>query len=717
MLAPRAPRQLRAEAASATREHSHLSHGAYLDRHAPLAADYQRLKSYLSAARGIQVRRTSADRFTLGIDATVSELEQLFGTTINRYSFHGRQFYANATNPKIPVALAPLVRSISGLDNAQQQRPLFTAKPSSASSPGYPPYAPADIRAGYNISSLISSGLTGSGQTIGVVTLAPFSPYSTANSTTADVSHFESIYGLPAASTQRVQAIGPATNGCLSGAQVGGDIETTLDVEWSSAVAPGATIKTFEGVDTCDAAFYGAISDAVNDSTVTVISLSWGGCEAYTAPAFRDSVDAVLAGALAMGKSFFVASGDSGAFGCDDSPYYADSTVSVDFPASSPYVTAVGGTTLTLTSSTMGWSSETAWSCSDPISCDGNLGGGGSGGGCSSDWTSIGGPAAELQPSWQHTASFCNGRRAVPDVSANANAATPYFIYYSDSSSGPGLYSVGGTSVAAPVWAGIMADINQGRVSHGLGAEGFADGTLSSAGSSSSSPFHDITSGSNGAFTAEPGWDAVTGWGSPDAYKLAVAFGGVTTRAAVIASPSSVVTGGSVTVSWSGVSATPEDWWGIYPVGGPLSSWVAWNRTGGTTSGSADVTIPAGTAAGSYEVRLFTDNTYTVIATASAFTVVRPTPAVSASPSSVVTGGSVTVSWSGVSATPEDWWGIYPVGGPLSSWVAWNRTGGTTSGSADVTIPAGPAAGSYEVRLFTDNTYTVIATSTAFRVS
>ncbi|HLY65100.1 MAG TPA: S53 family peptidase, partial [Chloroflexota bacterium] len=510
-LVPRALDGLRAEADSAARTHSYLSHDEYFARHAPLQADYDMLKTFLASANGVQLTRTSSQRDSLELQASVADLELLFGTTINLYSYGGRQFYANAANPRLPVALAPLVQRIAGLENATVLKPAFSLRPASASNRGNPPFAPADIQTGYNVSSLISGGLTGSGQTIGIVTLAPFSSSaSNTASSASDVTLFRSTYGLPnPLSLTRMQCIGQTTT-----CDTGGEVETTLDVEWSSAMAPGAAIKTFEGADNGDAAFLAAITAAVGDINVSVISTSWGECEAWTPPSFRNQVDSLLAGALAMGKSksFFAASGDSGAYDCPDSsssPTVVDFPA-VDYPASSPYVTAVGGTTLSLTSPGMGYAGETAWSCTGQSSCVG--GNGGSGGGCSQDWTSSGGPAAEPMPAWQQgRISLCGSNRAVPDVAGNADPSTGYSICYSGSCS----WVYGGTSVAAPVWAGIMADINQGRVAKGLSVEGFANPSLYAAGSGSNPPFHDITSGSNGQYSAGSGWDAVTGWGSP----------------------------------------------------------------------------------------------------------------------------------------------------------------------------------------------------------
>jgi len=356
-------------------------------------------------------------------------------------------------------------------------------------------------------------------------------------------------------------------------------------------MAPGASIKTFEGVDNCDAALNSAISAAVNDQTVSVISLSWGACEAYSDPSFISEVDTLLAGASAMGKSIFVASGDDGAFDC------GDSTISVDYPASSPYVTSVGGTSLSLSTSPVAWSTETAWSCSNVSSCTGSSGGGG--GGCSAVEQPVG--------SWQQGVSACGGFRAVPDVAANADPGTGYTIIWNGSQNS----FWGGTSFAAPVWAGIMADINQGRVGRNLPVEGFANTDLYSAGHASSQPYHDITQGGNGQYSAGAGWDPVTGWGSPDADKLALSLGAIVGSGPLVASPLTLSPGATASVSWSIANPDAWDWVALYVPGAPDSSYLAFaflgcsqSATSAPANGACSFTMPS--TPGPYEFRLFT---------------------------------------------------------------------------------------------------------------
>ena len=188
--------------------------------------------------------------------------------------------------------------------------------------------------------------------------------------------------------------------------------------------------------------------------------------------------------------------------------------------------------------------------------------------------------------------------------------------------------------------------------------------------------------------------------------------------------PSSIVQGGSVTATWSGITApTATDWIGLYPTGASdhYTSRISWQYTTGTASGNVSFTIPATTAPGTYELRLFTKFTYTRIGKSNTFTVITPPQAsLSVTPSSMVAGGSVTATWSGISApTATDWIGLYPTGASdhYTSRISWQYTTGTASGNVSFTIPATVAPGTYELRLFTNFTYTRIGKSNTFTVT
>ena len=263
-----------------------------------------------------------------------------------------------------------------------------------------------------------------------------------------------------------------------------------LDIEVSGAIAPGAKIVAYFA-DNTDAGFLNAITTAVHDSTnnPSVVSISWGGPESSWTQQAMTSMDEAFQAAAAMGVTVCVASGDDGSTdGVSDGSHH------VDFPASSPNVLACGGTTLQASGGKI--TSETAWN--ELASNEGATGGG------ISDVFPL--------PSWQNGVNVPpsanpkrNVGRGVPDVSGDADPTTGY-VTLVDGQSGV----IGGTSAVAPLWAGLVALIN-----HSIGKPvGFINPLLYQN-ASTAGDFHDITSGSNGAYQAGPGWDACTGLGSP----------------------------------------------------------------------------------------------------------------------------------------------------------------------------------------------------------
>jgi len=203
--------------------------------------------------------------------------------------------------------------------------------------------------------------------------------------------------------------------------------------------------------------------------------------------------------------------------------------------------------------------------------------------------------------------------------------------------------------------------------------------------------------------------------------------------ASISASPSSVAAGGSVTASWNAIpAAAATDWIGLYAVGAADSAYLSWMYVSCSTSpgaarpsGSCSFTIPGSLAAGNYELRLFSNNGFTRIATSSAFTVTGAIgPSLSESPGSVAAGSSVTASWSIASPTSTDWIGLYTPGSSNTAFRSWiyvscSQSPGSAraSGSCSLAIPSGTPSGTYELRLFSNNGYTRLATSNTFTVT
>lgn len=320
------------------------------------------------------------------------------------------------------------------------------------------------VEAAYSLTGVTGSSGTaaGSGQTIAIID-AYNDP-----SLRSDLATFDSKMGLSAANLTVVNQSGGTS---LPASNAGWDLEISLDVEWAHAVAPGANILLVEASSSNLNDLLAGVNYARDVSSVSVISMSWGSSE-FMGETQYDSDFTTPAGHI--GISFVASSGDDGSPGL--------------WPAMSTNVLAVGGTTLS-TTTTGSYVGETAWSDS--------------GGGTS---------VYEAEPTYQ-TSVQSTGARTTPDVSYDANPSTGYAVYDSVSYDGTSGWSeVGGTSAGAPQWSAIIAIADQGRVAAGESTLNGAQGALYSL---PSSDFHDVTSGSNGGYQATAGYDEVTGRGTP----------------------------------------------------------------------------------------------------------------------------------------------------------------------------------------------------------
>jgi subtilase family serine protease len=530
---------------------------------------------------------------------------------------------------------------------ADVAHPTFTlahhggARPDSGS--GSPSgLTPATIRSAYGMNGITFGSLTGDGsnQTIAIV-----DAYDQPN-LASDLAAFDKYYTLsdPPSLTKLNENGGTSLP---SKDSVGGwGVETSLDVEWAHVVAPKANIVVFEATSASYADLMAAVNTARNYTGVSVVSMSWGGNETSSIYSQYDSYFTTPSGH--QGVTFVASSGDSGAYGTSTSKV-------VGYPASSPNVLGVGGTTLTTSGGN--YSSESGWGNGTSSYTYG-----GSGGGVSK---------YAAQPSYQknvvtQTSTF----RAVPDVAfdADPNSGVPVYDTYDDGSSTPWL-QVGGTSLAAPMWAGVIAIADEGR-----GSLGTLDGrtqTLPAIYSLSSSDFHDVTTGNNG-YAAGTGYDLVTGRGTPIVNKVAVDLAGGSSSTptpsigSLSGSPSTVQTGNAFTLVAANVTET----------GGTINSVTFYRESNGqsglqTGSGGDTVlgsgaqagtswTINAGTAglsAGTYTFyAVATDSTgQTSTAASCTVTVTAPaTPTIgsfSLSPSSVTIGNSTTLSAGSVTET------------------------------------------------------------------
>jgi hypothetical protein len=365
--------------------------------------------------------------------------------------------------PLTPADVA-LIPSGYTADVPSMSRPLGEAGPATTA-----PYTPAQIRHAYGIDQLSENG---AGQTIAIIDAYDLS----ASTITSDLTTFDNQSGLPAPPSFTVNTpTAPVANS-------GWDLEIALDVEWAHAIAPAANILLVETASTSFTSLLGGVSYAVSQGA-NQVSMSWGGSEfsgeaSYSTTYFDHP-----------GVTFLASTGDTAS--------------ELAFPATSPYVTSVGGTTLAIDSSG-NYISESAWS--------------GGGGGISTQFSE-----PSYQSGFMTSSQDPTGDRGVPDVAYDADPNTGVVVYDG------GWYTVGGTSVGSPQWAGLVALANQGRVAAGESTLGTGQtfGTNSvlyqlAGGTSytnSNGDYNDVTTGSNGHPTTV-GYDLATGLGSPVANKL-----------------------------------------------------------------------------------------------------------------------------------------------------------------------------------------------------
>ncbi len=464
----------------------YLTPAQYMAQFAPLPQEVSAVEAWATSV-GLSVTSVSPDNLLVVARGTTGQVEQALSVTINDYQSNGLDYRSNDRDATVPADLH--IRAISGLSTIHRFHTL--ARPAASLRNRAGGYYPGDFRTAYNMPAVGD----GSGQTIG------FTLWGTSVAQ-SDLNTFASQTGTSAIVGGQAGANGIewlAVNG--GSADTNELVETAMDVEFAHGAAPNSHLKYWlsdctPSASSCNPSDVGleqAISAAANDTTLHVVSNSWGGGEAasQTDP-FVSNTNASLQHAASVGTTFYFSSGDTGS--------NSGGTGLASYPADSPYVVSVGGTTLNTTAGFV-YSSESAWN--------------GSGGGCSSVFP---------RPSWQTgvAAATCTGR-AEPDVAADADPATGAYVYVQGSGQ-----AVGGTSLAAPLWSGMAADVNRYLGANGRPLMGFAAPRLYALATSSatySRDFHDVTTGNNG-YPARVGWDEATGWGSPNLANLAADWSG-----------------------------------------------------------------------------------------------------------------------------------------------------------------------------------------------
>lgn len=454
--------------------HRFLSVQQFTDQFGPSQSDYDTLISF-AEANGFTITGTAPNRMIVDISATVADIERAFHVTMGIYQHptETRAFYAADREPS-PDLPFPLWH-ITGLDNFSIPHPASLANDSAAkdhrtgSGPnGY--FIGSDLRAAYYGDGTLDGG----GQSVGLVEFAGYN--------LSDVENYFSSVNQPL--NVAIVGVAATRDTSLNCEGACDDTEQSLDIEEAVSMAPGMNQVRVYVSDFSDVDIFNRMA---SDDISSTLSCSWG-----WDPADPSSDDPIFEEFALQGQNLFIASGDSGA--------YKKKSVGV-YPADDAYVTSVGGTNLITSSPGGPWKSETAWNHS--------------GGGISPDQILIPGYQASTGVI---TAANKGSRvyRNSPDVAAEAGLDN--YICYNGTCSG----GWGGTSFAAPRWAGYLALANQQSENDNGNTLGFINSALYSIGLSSSydTNLHDITHGSNGTRSARQGYDLVTGWGSPNQTSL-----------------------------------------------------------------------------------------------------------------------------------------------------------------------------------------------------
>jgi len=503
--------------------HQWLTPEEYGSRFGASPADAARLTGWL-AGHGFAVEPVAAGRRSIVFSGTAAQVAETFHTELHRYEAGGAMHIANSEEPQIPRALAPVVSGILSLNDFRRQSATRSLRKVAAPTGTHPENTqggnyylfPADFATIYDLNPQYAAGKNGAGASIAIV--------GRSNINLSDVSTFRSFSGLPV--NQPTVVLDGANPGLVSGDQD----ESTLDVEWSGGVAPGAAVTfvvagstaTTDGVDL-------SAQYIVNHKSATVMSTSYGSCEAYMGSGALSFYNSLWQQAASEGISAFVSSGDSGAAGCNSGGSSSGSMAGVNGLCSSPYSTCVGGTEFneganggTYWSGSNGTGGESALSYIPEQVWNESGDNGGSG-----LWASTGGVSLIYpQPSWQAgvPGANSNGMRAVPDVALTAASHDGYLI-----AENGGWWVIAGTSAASPSFAGIMAIVNENKGGTG---QGNANPTLYGLLDASANPFHATPSGNNSVpgvtgFTASgQAYNLATGLGSVDADLLVAAWPG-----------------------------------------------------------------------------------------------------------------------------------------------------------------------------------------------
>ena len=688
---PSRPSSKRCPPPASPEYHHYLAKGQFGSVFGPTPATLAAVRAWLGSV-GLHLGPTSADGLLIPVSGTAGQMERAFDVPLVEARLRGgRLARQSSADPEVPASLAHAIGGVIGLSTVSQSHPQIVPGPQAAAVPGgggaggispratvTPHQAPvactaaADVageRNGwtaqqlattYGLSTLYQQGRFGAGQRVGIYELEPFTP--------SDIASYQACYGSDAS----VSTVG--VDGGATGSQEG---EAALDIEVIAGLAPLSSITVYSGPNSGTGPL-DAYRAMVDDDAVRVITTSWGQCEGPggISTAEQGAEYRLFEVARTQGQTVFAASGDAGSSDCYDPPQGDDNQgLWVDDPADQPDVTGVGGTSLTSEVSTP--STETVWN-------DG-LGVGAGGGGNSVDFAA--GSYQQIPDAQTYAVDHCSSTigesgseqcREVPDVSASSDPAHGDPIFFDGD-----WRLFGGTSAAAPLWAALTADVNQGCST----PVGFVNPLLYQAGSGPSPPFNDITEGNNSLFDAPAdypaaaGYDLASGWGSPRAAGLLALFSGSSAGCPSVTglSPDAGPATGGRSVVIDGVgfgTGSPQVRFGS--IGVPVVAHTPTSVTVVTPDVGSATTLPvtvttAGTAAGT-----------SAVVPASHYTFISPRV------SSVVPDKGPTSGGSQVTVTGSDFGGTTAVffGGTVSpSFTVLSST------SLIASVPPGPSGG------------------------
>ena len=474
----------------------YLNRAEFAAAYGAAPADVTKIKSF-AKKNGLAVASVNPAQRHVMLSGSAKALSDAFHVKLMEYEHPDGNYRGRIGGIHLPKDLIPIVQGVFGLDNRRMAHPhIVRARPAStAHSDGAATFTALQMAELYDF----PAALDGTDQCIGILEFGGgYNP--------EDLATYFKQLGIPMPSITSVSVDGVKN----SPGDPDADPEVALDIEMAGAIAPGAKIVVYFAPFT-EQGWVDALTTAIHDSVnkPSILSISWGFAEGEPVQGFEwtpqtvQAVNEALQAAAAMGVSVCVASGDDGS-----SDGINDGLAHVDFPASSPYALGCGGTKVLATNNKI--RSEVVW----------NEGPGSGGGGGISAMNPVPGWQTGIVPPSVNPGHETG--RGVPDVCGDADPDTGYQIFY-----GGQANVVGGTSAVAPLWAGLLARVNQ-KLGTPVGY--FNPLLYSKLGTSGS--FHDIVKGNNdttgnvGGYSAGKGWDACTGWGSPDGASLLAAFGG-----------------------------------------------------------------------------------------------------------------------------------------------------------------------------------------------